>query len=215
MHGFVVFVFFFSSRRRHTRCALVTGVQTGALPISAAARGNRLPDPRSRDRHAHPRGGSRQLPGRQPQCLGTACRRQLPEGRTTRRRNAALRAGRAAGEDLRMKIPAFVPSTAAPLQDGDMLAAIDLGSNSFHMVVARYTLGQLRTVDRVRETVRLAEGLDGKGTLTPEVRQRAFECLARFGQSIRDIPPQRVRAVATNTVRALSAPQAFLVPAET
>src|SRR3546814_2017889 len=30
------FLFFFSSRRRHTRCALVTGVQTCALPISAA-----------------------------------------------------------------------------------------------------------------------------------------------------------------------------------
>ena len=72
------------------------------------------------------------------------------------------------------------------------------------MVVARYTLGQLRMVDRLRETVRLAEGLDGKGGLTPEVRQRALECLARFGQRIRDIPPQRVRALATNTVRALS-----------
>src|SRR3546814_15422733 len=84
-----------------------------------------------------------------------------------------------------MKIPAFVPSTAAPLQDGDMLAAIDLGSNSFHLVVARYTLGQLRTVDRVRETVRLAEGLDGKGTPTPAVRQRAFECLERLdGRSV-------------------------------
>lgn len=112
-------------------------------------------------------------------------------------------------------IPAFVPTTAPPLQDGDMLAAIDLGSNSFHMVVARYTLGQLRTVDRLRETVRLAEGLDGKGGLSLEVRQRALQCLSRFGQRIRDIPPQRVRAVATNTVRALSAPQAFLVPAET
>src|SRR3546814_9275548 len=100
-----------------------------------------------------------------------------------------------------MKIPAFVPSTVAPLQDGDMLAAIDLGSNSFHMVVARYTLGQLRTVDRVRETVRLAEGLDGQGTLTPEVRQSAFECLARFGQRLRDIPPQPVPAGATNNVR--------------
>lgn len=104
---------------------------------------------------------------------------------------------------------------ALPLHDGDLLAAIDLGSNSFHMVVARYTLGQLRIVDRLRETVRLAEGLDGKGGLTREVRQRALECLARFGQRIRDVPRQRVRAVATNTVRALSAPQAFLVPAET
>jgi exopolyphosphatase / guanosine-5'-triphosphate,3'-diphosphate pyrophosphatase len=102
-----------------------------------------------------------------------------------------------------------------PIKDGDLLAAIDLGSNSFHMVVARYTLGQLRIIDRLRETVRLAEGLDGKGGLTSAVRQRALECLARFGQRIRDIPPQRVRAVATNTVRALSEPQAFLVPAET
>ena len=109
----------------------------------------------------------------------------------------------------------FARSAALPLQDGDLLAAIDLGSNSFHMVVARYVLGQLRTVDRIREMVRLAEGLDGKGGLTADVRQRALECLSRFGQRLRDIPPQRVRAVATNTVRALSAPQTFLMPAET
>ncbi|HEX2082496.1 MAG TPA: exopolyphosphatase, partial [Xanthomonadaceae bacterium] len=106
--------------------------------------------------------------------------------------------------------------TAPPaLRDGDLLAALDLGSNSFHMVVARHTLGQLRIVDRLRETVRMAEGLDAKGGLAPAVRQRALECLARFGQRIADIPPQRVRAVATNTVRALASPQAFLVPAET
>ena len=106
-------------------------------------------------------------------------------------------------------------SLASPLRDGDMLAAIDLGSNSFHMVVATYTLGQLRIVDRLRETVRMAEGLDGKGGLSAEVRMRALACLARFGQRIRDIPPQRVRALATNTVRLLSSPQSFLVPAET
>lgn len=106
-------------------------------------------------------------------------------------------------------------AAALPLQDGELLAAVDLGSNSFHMVVARYVLGQLRIVDRLRETVRLAEGLDGKGGLTAPVRQRAFECLERFGQRIRDVPPQRVRAIATNTVRQLSAPQTFLMPAET
>ncbi|MCI4567496.1 exopolyphosphatase [Lysobacter sp. CFH 32150] len=106
-------------------------------------------------------------------------------------------------------------ASALPLQDGELLAAVDLGSNSFHMVVARYVLGQLRIVDRLRETVRLAEGLDGKGGLTAPVRQRALECLERFGQRIRDVPPQRVRAIATNTVRQLSAPQTFLLPAET
>lgn len=104
---------------------------------------------------------------------------------------------------------------ATPLQDGEMLAAIDIGSNSFHMVVARYTLGQLRIVDRLRETVRMAEGLDGRGGLAADERQRALQCLARFGQRIRDIPPQHVRALATNTVRSLASPQAFLVPAET
>jgi exopolyphosphatase/guanosine-5'-triphosphate,3'-diphosphate pyrophosphatase len=102
-----------------------------------------------------------------------------------------------------------------PLNDGDLVAAVDLGSNSFHMVVSRYMLGQLRIVDRLRETVRLAEGLDRKGGLSPEVRLRALDCLARFGQRLRDIPPQRVRAIATNTVRRLAEPQSFLVPAET
>ncbi|MFY2764469.1 exopolyphosphatase [Arenimonas sp. MALMAid1274] len=101
-----------------------------------------------------------------------------------------------------------------PLKDGDLLAAVDLGSNSFHMVVARYLLGQLRIVDRIKETVRLAEGLDGQGGLDPAVMPRALECLSRFGQRLRAIPAKRVRAIATNTVRALRHPQDFLVPAE-
>lgn len=78
--------------------------------------------------------------------------------------------------------------TIPPLRDGDFLAAIDLGSNSFHMVIARCLMGQLRVVDRLRETVRMADGLDGKGGLSNEARQRALECLARFGQRIRDVP---------------------------
>lgn len=112
------------------------------------------------------------------------------------------------------RMTGILRTTSLPLVDGDMLAAIDLGSNSFHMVVAQYILGQLRIVDRIRETVRLAEGLDRRGGLAPDVRQRAFECLSRFGERVRDIPPQRVRAIATNTVRRLAAPQAFLMPAE-
>jgi exopolyphosphatase/guanosine-5'-triphosphate,3'-diphosphate pyrophosphatase len=105
--------------------------------------------------------------------------------------------------------------TTQPFADGDLLAAVDLGSNSFHMVVARYTLGQLRVVDRIRETVRLAEGLDGRGGLAADARQRALGCLARFGERVRELPAHHVRAVATNSVRRLAAPQAFLVPAET
>ena len=103
--------------------------------------------------------------------------------------------------------------TAAP-RDGDMLAALDLGSNSFHMVVAQQVLGQLRVVDRLRETVRMAEGLDGFGGISADAQERALACLSRFGQRIADIPPAHVRAVATNTVRQLRAPGNFLVPAE-
>lgn len=103
--------------------------------------------------------------------------------------------------------------SAAP-RDGDMLAALDLGSNSFHMVVAQRVLGQLRVVDRLRETVRMAEGLDGFGGISVEAQERALACLSRFGQRIADIPPGHVRAVATNTVRQLRAPGGFLVPAE-
>lgn len=109
-----------------------------------------------------------------------------------------------------------MPTEATPpLKDGDLLAAVDLGSNSFHMVVARYLMGQLRIVDRIKETVRLAEGLDGQGGLDPLVMPRALDCLARFGQRIRTLPAPRVRAIATNTVRQLANPQAFLMPAET
>ncbi|HET6604295.1 MAG TPA: exopolyphosphatase [Xanthomonadaceae bacterium] len=102
-----------------------------------------------------------------------------------------------------------------PLNDGDLLAAVDLGSNSFHMVVARYMLGQLRIVDRLRETVRLAAGLDGSGNLAADARDRAIAFLAKLGQRLRELPDQRVRAIATSTVRQLRNPQAFLMPAET
>ena len=107
-----------------------------------------------------------------------------------------------------------MPDSAPPLQDGDLLAAVDLGSNSFHMIVARYVLGQLRIVDRIKEHVRLAEGLDEDGNLDAAARARAQECLSRFGQRLASLPRQRVRALATNTVRRLRDPQAFLVPAE-
>ncbi|MBN8716771.1 MAG: exopolyphosphatase [Xanthomonadales bacterium] len=106
------------------------------------------------------------------------------------------------------------PRPGASLRDGDLVAALDLGSNSFHIVVAQRVLGQLRVVDRLRETVRMAEGLNALGGLAPEVRERALACLARFGQRVADIPRRHVRAVATNTVRQLRDPEAFLRPAE-
>lgn len=106
-------------------------------------------------------------------------------------------------------------ATATDLHDGQLLAAVDLGSNSFHLVVARYEHGRLRQIDRLRDNVRMAMGLHADGSLEPERRKRALECLARFGQRLRALPSEHVRAVATNSVRRLAHPQAFLLPAET
>src|SRR6185295_4156228 len=92
------------------------------------------------------------------------------------------------------------------IRDGELLAAVDLGSNSFHLVVARYEHGGLRLIDRLRDSVRLAMGLRPDRSLDPERREAALQCLARFGQRLRSLPPERVRAVATNTVRQLANP---------
>jgi len=109
----------------------------------------------------------------------------------------------------------MIDTTASAIRDGDLLAAVDLGSNSFHLVVARYEHGGLRLIDRLRDSVRLAMGLRPDGSLAADRRERALASLARFGQRLRAIPSGRVRAVATNTVRRLAHPHAFLLPAET
>ena len=80
-------------------------------------------------------------------------------------------------------------------------AAVDLGSNSFHMIVANWVDGHLQIIDRMKEMVRLASGLNDKQELSKESMQQALECLQRFGQRIKEIPRVNVRAVGTNTLR--------------
>ncbi len=90
-------------------------------------------------------------------------------------------------------------------------AALDLGSNSFHMVVAQEAeKGLLTVVDRLKESVRLAAGLDADGGLTPEAEARALECLTVFGERVRELPAVQVRAVGTNTLRKAKDVVAFL-----
>ena len=92
----------------------------------------------------------------------------------------------------------------------DVIAAVDLGSNSFHMVVARYSHGQLIILDRLREMVRLGAGLDEQGRLTREATDAALVCLERFGQRLHDMKAQSVRVVGTNTLRRARRKGAFL-----
>src|ERR1700678_4392409 len=92
----------------------------------------------------------------------------------------------------------------------EVIAAVDLGSNSFHMVVARYSHGQLVIVDRLREMVRLAAGIGDDGRLDKEAAARALACLQRFGQRLRDMHASNVRVVGTNALRVARRKQAFL-----
>ena len=92
----------------------------------------------------------------------------------------------------------------------DILAAVDLGSNSFHMVVARYSHGQLVIIDRLREMVRLASGVEENGRLDKDVAARALACLERFGQRLRAMHADSVRVVGTNALRLARRKQAFL-----
>lgn len=83
----------------------------------------------------------------------------------------------------------------------EIIAAVDLGSNSFHLIVASVDEGELAVIDRLRETVRLGAGLDKKKNLTEVAQERALACLQRFGQRLKDMPVGTVRAVGTNTLR--------------
>ncbi len=102
------------------------------------------------------------------------------------------------------------PASASP----QTYAAIDLGSNSFHMVVGRRDGNRLVLVDRLRDPVRLGEGLLPDKTLDNRVARRALACLERFGQRLRDLPREAVRAVGTNTMRQIADDGAFLRAAE-
>lgn len=101
-----------------------------------------------------------------------------------------------------------------PQSDPDTFAALDLGSNSFHMVIARSIDGELRIVDRVRERVQLAAGIGADKLLAEDVQQRAIACLDRMGQRVRHMAPGHVRAVGTNSLRRARNARAFLRLAE-
>lgn len=92
----------------------------------------------------------------------------------------------------------------------DVLAAVDLGSNSFHMIVARYSHGQILIIDRLREMVRLGAGLDEHGRLSRDAIESALACLERFGQRLRAVRAESVRVVGTNTLRKAKRKGAFL-----
>ncbi|MGC9421952.1 guanosine-5'-triphosphate,3'-diphosphate diphosphatase [Vibrio sp.] len=99
-------------------------------------------------------------------------------------------------------------STSSPLY-----AAIDLGSNSFHMLVVRHIDGSVQTMAKIKRKVRLAAGLDEHNVLSQDAMQRGWNCLSLFAERLQDIPAQHIRIVGTATLRTATNAEQFLVKA--
>jgi exopolyphosphatase/guanosine-5'-triphosphate,3'-diphosphate pyrophosphatase len=96
----------------------------------------------------------------------------------------------------------------------DTLAAVDLGSNSFRLEVARVAGDQLYPLDSLKETVRLAGGLSDDKRLDDATQTRALACLQRFGERLRGLAPEAVRCIGTSTLRVAKNADAFIRQAE-
>ena len=80
-------------------------------------------------------------------------------------------------------------------QNSDSYAALDLGSNSFHLLIASFSDNKIRVIDRHKDMVRLAAGLDDDGRLSDEAQDRALDSLAKMADRLRGVPRRQIRAV--------------------
>lgn len=87
------------------------------------------------------------------------------------------------------------------MKTGTLLAAIDLGSNSFRLEIGRVDQGQIQRVEYLKETVRLGNGLDDDRNLTPAAMQKGWDCLSRFAERLKGLSASQAKAVATQTLR--------------
>lgn len=99
------------------------------------------------------------------------------------------------------------------LPEGSLLAAVDLGSNSFHLIIAKIEHGEMRPVEVLAEKVQLGAGLE-KNRLSQEAIDRGLACLARFAQLLESVEPERIRVVGTNALRIAKNRNEFTKPAK-
>ena len=102
----------------------------------------------------------------------------------------------------------------AQSQHEDIYAVIDLGSNSFHMLMVKVVGGSVQVIGRVKRKVRLAAGLNDSLVLSKKAMTRGWECLALFAERLQDIPSENIRIVGTATLRLARNVKTFLNEAE-
>ncbi|WP_341205935.1 guanosine-5'-triphosphate,3'-diphosphate diphosphatase [uncultured Psychrosphaera sp.] len=100
------------------------------------------------------------------------------------------------------------------MENNSSYAVIDLGSNSFHMMIVQVVAGSVQVIGRVKRKVRLAAGLDADMNLSNEAMLRGWECLNLFAERLQDIPSQNLRIAGTATLRLAKNVDIFLKQAE-
>ncbi|ART84001.1 guanosine-5'-triphosphate,3'-diphosphate pyrophosphatase [Oceanisphaera profunda] len=100
------------------------------------------------------------------------------------------------------------------VKNNALYAAIDLGSNSFHMLVVHEVAGASRTLAKIKRKVRLAAGLQEDGNLDDAAMQRGWDCLQLFAEQLQDIPANHIRIVGTATLRIARNINVFLEQAQ-
>ncbi|MEL9686489.1 exopolyphosphatase, partial [Escherichia coli] len=93
-------------------------------------------------------------------------------------------------------------------------AAVDLGSNSFHMVIARVVDGAMQIIGRLKQRVHLADGLGPDNMLSEEAMTRGLNCLSLFAERLQGFSPASVCIVGTHTLRQALNATDFLKRAE-
>ncbi|HAX26648.1 MAG TPA: guanosine-5'-triphosphate,3'-diphosphate pyrophosphatase, partial [Alteromonas macleodii] len=97
---------------------------------------------------------------------------------------------------------------------GEYYAAVDLGSNSFHMVIVHVVNGSVQIIGKIKQKVRLAAGLDDELALDDVSMERGWQCLQVFSERLQDIPPSNIKIVATATLRLATNAHVFIRKAE-
>ncbi len=95
-------------------------------------------------------------------------------------------------------------------QEDQLYAAVDLGSNSFHLVIVRVVSGSVQIIGKVKQKVRLAAGLDDDMVLDKVSMERGWRCLETFAERLLDIPLTNIKVVATATLRLATNAQVFI-----
>jgi exopolyphosphatase / guanosine-5'-triphosphate,3'-diphosphate pyrophosphatase len=92
-------------------------------------------------------------------------------------------------------------------------AVVDLGSNSFHMIIVRNINGATQIIYKNKKNIHLATGLNEKNELSESSIMRGIECLALFAERLNGFPPENVRVVGTYTLRVAKNRHKFLMAA--